>query len=497
MFSLKAFVGIAFVVLTPIVARAAEPAPGRPQRPNVLFFAVDDLRPELGCYGNTIIKSPNIDRIAARGVVFNRAYVQQAVCSPSRSSLLTGTRPDTTKVWDLDTHFRTALPDVVTLPEHFKNNGYFVRGFGKIFHGGFDDPQSWSVPWQGGKAPGYALPENLAIVQQKRQAAIAAGKTGKQLNRGVRGVAYEAADVPDDTFTDGKVANLAVDALKEIGQKGEPFFLAVGFARPHLPFVAPKKYWDLYDPNAIPLAPNRFRPDGAPAFAFPPGGEINAYDGVGKGSISEDKARALKHGYYASVSYMDAQVGRVLDELERLNLADNTIIVLWGDHGWKLGDHDAWAKQTNFEIDTRATLLISAPARKSAGQKTNAIVEFIDVYPTLADLAGLSLPAHLQGKSARLVIEDPTLPGKPAAFSQYPRVNEGQQLMGYTIRTDRYRLTQWFHRNDHSKLVATELYDHEADPQENANVASRSENETLIQSLSSQLRENWKTTSVQ
>lgn len=493
----KSLVGVAFAFFSAVPAIAQDAAGSVKPRPNVLFIAVDDLRPELGCYGNTVIKSPNIDRIAAKGLVFNRAYVQQAVCSPSRSSLLTGTRPDTTKVWDLETHFRTALPNVTTLPEHFKNNGYFVQGFGKIYHGGFDDPQSWSVPWQTAKTQGYALAENREIAAKKRQAAIAAGKTGKAANRSARGPAYEAADVPDDTFIDGKVAGLAVDALKDISGKKQPFFLAVGFARPHLPFVAPKKYWDWYDGNKIPAAENPFQAENSPPFALTPGSEISGYDGVGKLPVPSDTARALKHGYYASVSYMDAQVGRVLDELHRLNLDDNTIVILWGDHGWKLGEHGGWAKQTNFENDTRSTLLISVPGQKSAGQKTNAIVEFVDIYPTLADLAGLKLPSHLQGQSAKNVIDNPSLPGKAAAFSQYPRQFEGQPLMGYTIRTDRYRLTQWFDRRDHTKLKATELYDHSQDPQENKNVADRPENADVVKTLAAQLTATAQTAAAQ
>jgi iduronate 2-sulfatase len=267
MIDLKTVAAIACVLVSPIVALAQAP-----QRPNVLFIAVDDLRPELGCYGSAIVKSPNIDRIAARGVVFNRAYVQQAVCSPSRSSLLTGTRPDTTKVWDLETHFRVALPDVVTLPQHFKNNGYFVRGLGKIYHGGFDDPQSWSVPWEIGKAPTYALPENLAIVQGKRKAAQAEGKTGKAVQRASRGPAVESADVPDDIFTDGRTANLAIGALQEISQKSEPFFLAVGFDRPHLPSVGPQEILGPIRPEQDRTRVQPVPPDRRAAVLDPAGG---------------------------------------------------------------------------------------------------------------------------------------------------------------------------------------------------------------------------------
>ncbi len=472
-------------------------------RPNVLFIAVDDLRPEFGAYGAGYIKSPNLDRIAKAGITFNRAYCQQAVCSPTRSSLMTGTRPDTTKVWDLETHFRTALPNVVTLGQHFKNNGYFVQGMGKIFHGGLDDAPTWSVPWQSPRGQAYGLPENLAL-NQRQNAAPTPGadvtpkknKNGKKQKsatpRNSRGPAFEGADVPDNTFADGKVAELAVTALGEIAQKKAPFFLAVGFVKPHLPFVAPKKYWDLYDPAKIQLAPNKFRPKDAPDYAVQAGGEMRAYHGIPAESIPDDLARQLKHGYYAAISYMDAQVGRVLDELDRLDLRKNTIVILWGDHGWKLGEHDAWCKHTNTENDTNTALLLSVPGMKHAGTKTNGLVEFVDVYPTLADLAGLSLPSHLEGASFKPLLDNPQRAWKQAAFSQYPRSNAGQQLMGYAMRTERYRFVAWVHRNDHTKIDAIELYDHQIDPQENQNIAKRPENAALVEKLTAQWRAGWK-----
>jgi arylsulfatase A-like enzyme len=471
-------------------------SPAAPAKPNILFFAVDDLRPELGCYGKDYIRSPNIDRIARAGVVFNRAYCQQAVCSPSRSSLLTGTRPDTTKVWDLITHFRAALPDVVTLGQHFKNHGYFAQGMGKIYHGGYDDPPTWSVPWQTPKARAYALKENLALTQRAAESEpdgkAPAGKGKRQAAQAPRGPAFESADVPDNTFQDGKVAELAVSTLRELKQKDEPFFLAVGFIRPHLPFVSPKKYWDLYDPAEIRLAANPFRPKGAPAYAVLPGGELRAYHGIPQGSIPDDLARQLKHGYYAAVSYMDAQVGKVLDELERLGLRENTIIILWGDHGWKLGEHDAWCKHSNVENDVNAPLLVSVPGMKNAGQHTDALVEFVDIYPSLVELAGLPLPSHLEGTSFRPVLEDVRRPWKSAAFSQYPRAASGQRLMGYTMRTDRYRFTQWTLRDNPSQVDALELYDHQSDPAENENVAARPENAALVKELAAMLNGGWK-----
>lgn len=468
------------------------------ERPNVLFIAVDDLRPEFGAYGADYVKSPNLDRIAKSGITFKRAYCQQAVCSPTRSSLMTGTRPDTTRVWDLETHFRKALPEVVTLGQHFKNHGYFVQGMGKIYHDGFDDTATWSVPWQTPQAQAYALPENIAHTQRNRSAESqtspgkkGGGRKNRQQARSPRGPAFEAADVPDNTYRDGKVADLAVETLQQVSQKSEPFFLAVGFSKPHLPFVAPKKYWDLYDRSSIQLAPNKFRPKDAPEYAIQPGGELRSYHGIPADSIPDDLARELKHGYYAAISYMDAQVGRVLDELERLDLARNTIVILWGDHGWKLGEHDAWCKHSNCENDTNATLLLSVPGMEHAGARTSALVEFVDIYPTLADLAGLPLPTHLEGLSFKPVLENPDRAWKQAAFSQYPRATADGQLMGYSMRTDRYRFTAWVHRDDLARIEVIELYDHHSDPQEDQNLALRPESKTLVEQLTAQWRGGW------
>ena len=482
-------------------ARAAD-------KPNILFIAVDDLRPELGCYGRGYIKSPNIDRLARRSMTFTRAYCQQAVCSPSRSSLLTGARPDSTKVWDLVTHFRAAMPDVVTLGQHFKNNGYFVQGMGKIFHGGYNDTPSWSVPWQTPRAVRYARPENVVLDARRNEvdpddpatgartarAAQVAGRPDDTTagNRDSRGPAFESADVPDNMFQDGKVADLAMATLRERSKKPEPFFLALGFIKPHLPFVAPKKYWDLYDPAKIELAPNPFRPKDAPSYAILPGGELRNYHGIPQESIGPDLARQLKHGYYAAVSYTDAQVGKVLDELDRLGLRDNTIVILWGDHGWKLGEHDAWCKHSTAENDTNAPLILSVPGMKNAGGKTNALVEFVDIYPTLSELAGLPLPGHLEGTSVTPLLDQPARAWKSAAFSQYPRNGNGTRLMGYSMRTDRYRFTVWVERADHSRVHATELYDHQTDPQENTNIAGVPANAALVAGLMEQWKKGWR-----
>lgn len=471
----------------------------QPGRPNVLFLVSDDLRPELGCYGNTVIQSPNIDRLAKRGLVFERAYCQQAVCSPSRSSVLTGTRPDTTRVWDLNTHFRKALPDVVTLPQLFKNNGYVSLGMGKIYHGGFDDPASWSAPATAQVVPDAdAAPAKKPAVAKKKNAASApasepASKTTGNLTKTNRGPAFRALDDGPNDGEEGMLADEAIAALRKFKTGSQPFFLAVGFHKPHLPFVSPKAYWDLYDPAKIPLAPNPFLPKGAPAYALADKNELWSYSGVPDVShLPDDYARQLKHGYYAAVSYMDAQLGRVLDELDRLGLRENTIVVLWGDHGWKLGEHDRWCKHSNVENDALTPLIISAPGMKAVGEKTDALVEFVDIYPTLADLAGLPLPSHLEGKSLKPLLADPKHPWKSAAFSQYPRTVKGKKLMGYSMRTDRYRFTRWADRDDQSKVDAVELYDHQTDPQENINIADDPANKALVEKLTAQWQAGWK-----
>ena len=514
------------------LASAAEPAP---KRPNVLFIVIDDLRPELGCYGKDYIKSPNIDALAKTGMVFDRAYCQQAVCSPSRTVVMTGVRPDTSKVWDLVTHFRKALPDVVTLGEDFKAHGYFVQGMGKIFHGTLNDPPTWSVPWTNPKAPVYALADDADLIGKnvepvdedgpdnqgaspkayvlpkasnaypenetdhadtpaaKKKAKKGKGGDSEGGKANSRGPIYESADVPDNYFQDGMTADLAVQTLDQISKKSEPFFLAVGFRKPHLPWVAPKKYWDLYDPATLALAPNPYLPVDAPEYAINPNdGEFRAYKGVpGRGDVPPALAHKLKQAYFAGVSYSDAQVGRVLAELDRLGLRENTIVILWGDHGWKLGEHDAWGKHTNTENDTNAPLILSVPGMKNAGAHSNALVEFVDMYPTLCDLAGVPQPKTLEGLSFRPLLDHPALPWKSAAFSQYPRGQNGG-LMGYSMRTDRYRLTVWVGRKDPTRVDAIELYDHQVDPQENINIAKKPENAGLVDQLLKQWRAGWR-----
>jgi len=498
------------LILNFVALCAAACAYGAPAaRPNVLFIAVDDLRPELGCYGRDHIKSPNIDALARSGIVFERAYVQQAVCSPSRTAVLTGLRPDTTRVWDLVTSFRVAQPDTITLGQTFKNAGYFVQGMGKIYHGKLNDEASWSVPWGTPKADTYAIAENTSAGEPKAAgepddaAPAPAGKkkkkdaaTDSEEGGKGKGAAYECADVPDNTYADGKVADLAVTTLGDLAKKDQPFFLAVGFVKPHLPFVSPKKYWDLYDPATITLPENPFYPKDAPSYAIrKTNGEIYAYKGIpAKGEpFSPKLVRNLRHGYYAAVSYTDAQIGKVLAELDRLDLRKNTIVILWGDHGWKLGEHNAWCKHSNAENDTNSPLILSAPGMKKTGIRTKALVEFVDIYPTLADLAGIPAPAYLEGVSAKPLLDNPERPWKNAAYSQYPRSENGG-LMGYSMRTDRYRFTVWVKTSDKTQVDATELYDHQLDPQENTNLANDPAHAAEVARLMVQWRAGWQGT---
>jgi arylsulfatase A-like enzyme len=432
---------------------------------NVLFIAVDDLRPQLGCYGVDWTQSPNIDKLAANATLFERAYCQQAVCAPSRASVLSGCRPDTTTIYDLATPLRSVMPDVVTLPQHFKNNGYETVSVGKIYHHSNDDMEGWS------KAPilnkgdwlgrGYLTEEAVEAMSENDGINVQRGDKRRGL-----GPAFEAADVPDNAYHDGMDADTAIEELGRLGNQEHPFFMALGFHKPHLPFNAPKKYWDLYDD--VPLAENPFEPENATQYSLTNYGELRGYFGMPKeGPIPDALARQLVKGYAACVSYMDAQVGRVLDELDRLGLRENTVVLLWGDHGWKLGEHASWCKHSNFEIDARAPLIVRAPGMTS-GQKTMALTEFFDMFPSLCELCGLDLPDHLEGSSFVPLLKDPNCSWKRAAFSQYPR----GKVMGYTMRTNRFRYTEWQDRQTR-EILARELYDHDRDAQENVNAVEK------------------------
>lgn len=465
------------------------------RRKNVLFIAVDDLRPELGCYGHPMVKSPNIDALAQSGILFERTYCQQAVCAPTRASLLTGKRPDTTRIYDLKTHIRTTMPTVVTLQQHFKNNGYFSEGMGKLFHPGFEDEPSYSTPHRYAKAEQYALDvnNNLKKIGGK---ITKTNKEDQEEGSRMRGPATECADVADNVYEDGLYPEMAIESLRRLAPRAksknkdehQPFFLGVGFRKPHLPFVAPKKYWDLYDRSKIAM-PYPERPHHVPDLAFPGWGELRSYSDIPDvGPCDEAKTRELIHGYYACVSYMDAQVGKVIAELERLDLRKDTIVIIWGDHGWKLGEYSEWSKHTNFELDTHVPMIISDPDYPK-GKRVGALTEFVDIYPTLADLCGLPIAEDLEGTSVVPLMSDPKKVWKTAAFSQYPRGKN--KIMGYSMRTDQYRYNEWIDVKTND-IVARELYDLKNDPLSKECIVENPENKELVAALHMQLTAGWK-----
>ncbi len=459
------------ILCLPWLSHAAADAP----KPNVLFIAVDDLKPLLGCYGDKTIKSPNIDRLAARGVVFDRAYCNQAVCAPSRNSLMTGVRPTKLGIYDLGTNFRVASSNAVTLSQYFMQHGYRAEALGKIFHvghGNHEDPASWSVPHFQQKSIAYVLPESRANQSLTREEALFANNV--DVAKLPRGAAYESAPVADNEYPDGKIADEAIRRLRGAKAKpGEPFFLAVGFLKPHLPFCAPKKYWDIYDRTTFTVPSLRTPPAGAPKYAPTTWGELRQYSDMPEtGPVTDEQARTLIHGYHAAVSFVDAQLGRVLDELDRLALTSNTIIVLWGDHGWHLGDHGMWCKHSNYEQATHIPLIISAPGvTKSGTHATHALIETVDIYPTLAELAGLpapQVPQGIDGQSFVPVLRDPDLGTKNYLFHVYPR---GERI-GRAVRTTQFRLVEWKVPGAAADSADIELYDYVTDPLETKNLAT-------------------------
>jgi arylsulfatase A-like enzyme len=438
------------------------------EKPNVLFIAIDDLRPELGCYGASHIASPNIDALAAGGVRFDRAYCQQAICGPSRASVLTGLRPDSAGVHGNHTHFRNHYPDITTLPQHFKNNGYHTRAMGKIYHGVFPEGSSRTIADTFGDAPSWSVPafrpgpryyyteEGINAAKEIYQKIYKPTDAGPDdwTKKLVFGPATEAPDVSDSTLYDGQVADRAVASLAELSRNpDEPFFLAVGFIKPHSPYIAPKKYWDLYDPAKIEIVGQTDFPQTAPKIALHNSGELRRYtDQAKSGTITDEAQRRVKHAYYACISYVDAQVGRVLAALDEQGLSDNTIVVLWGDHGYHLGEQNLWGKTTNFELDTRVPLIVRAPGRAGNGQSTKALVELVDLFPSLIDLCALPAPHELEGSSFVPLLDTPRIPWKKGAFSQYTR----GKFRGYSIRTHLSSYTEW--RNTTTQEVTAREY---------------------------------------
>lgn len=445
------------LLLTTLLPLAAQ------AKKNILLIAVDDLKPNLGAYGDPVAKTPNIDRLASRGLLFEHAYTNQALCAPSRNALLTGITPTTLGIYDLATNFRKSAPDAITLPQQFLKNGYRTEAVGKLYHNGHgngDDAASWSVPHLRPAAPTYVIDDNK-------------GKPGDPIPKGrnaPRGSATESADVPDDTYADGLTADEIVKRLEAARENpATPFFIAAGFIRPHLPFVAPKKYWDLYDPAKLTLPGHRKAPEGTPGVALRKNGELSSYRGTGDANnLTEEEQIHLLHGYYAASSYTDAQVGRLLDTLDRLGLAEDTIVVLWGDHGWHLGDHGLWAKLTNFEQANRIPFIIAAPGVTTPGSKTRSLAQSIDLYPTLLELTGLPKPESkpaIEGKSLVPVLKDSSATVNEAVLHAIPR----QDVIGRALRTPTHRIVEWKKPGAPADTAEWELYDYENDPEETRN----------------------------
>lgn len=436
------------IVLAFCFAACATPVQAA-ERPNVLFIGVDDLRPEINCFGVEKMVTPNLDRLAQRGVKFDRAYCNIAVCGASRASLMKGLRPTPTRFTSYLTWAEKDAPNVPSLPMAFKQAGYHTASNGKVYHHRTDDAKAWSRPaWGPNKSSiWWALPENRKLATGQR----------------IRGPAYEGADEPDAAYPDHQICSKTLADLQRLAKQDKPFFLACGFFRPHLPFVAPKKYWDMYPTDQVTLPNNMFFPRELPSAFNYTWGEMRAYHGIPKkGPVSDETALQLIRGYYACVSFIDVQIGRLLDELEQLGIADNTIIVFWGDHGWQLGEHGFWCKHTNFEVASRTPLLIVAPGVEG-GRVSRRLVEYVDIYPTLCDLAGLQKPDHLQGQSMRSLLADVDAEHKEAVITRHGG--------GDAVRTDDYRYMEMRTKNGAGTLRGVGLFDLEKDPDENQNVA--------------------------
>lgn len=449
------------------------------EKPNVLMIIVDDLKPNIGSFGDSQAITPALDKLSARGTVFLNSHCQQAVCGASRASALTGLRPDTVQVWDFKSRMRDSLPDLVTLPQHFKENGYHTASIGKIFDPRCcdgretNDAASWSQPHSTMHAP-HLVKSYYGDPETKNS------PTTECLPE----------NVPDNFYEDGMRTDRALELIERLGSAEKPFFLAVGYKKPHLPFVAPKKYWDLYDPDALELAAYQQMPEGAPAYHFQDSWELRSgYAPIPEGRLPDEMQRNMIHGYYACLSYIDNQIDQLMQSLEKNGLSDNTIIVLWGDHGWHLGDHGMWCKHTNYEQATRSPLLVIDPRMEYQTRDTMKPVEFLDMAPTLAELAGLPVPESFEGRSLVPLLECPDSNIKPFAVSQFPRSKGApNNLMGYAFRDERYRLILWLEMDykggqRKGKLVDSELYDYAKDPLETRNLAVDPEHAELLREL--------------
>ena len=455
-----------------------QPVPAA-QRPNVLLILVDDLKPALGVYGDPYAVTPNLDALFNRGMRFDRAYCNQAVCAPSRNNLMTSTRSTSSGIYDLGRNFRSANPNAVTLTQHFMTHGYRAEGIGKVFHighGNVGDDASWSVPYLSESPIEYAMVDSKRGAELTREEAYFNNEMPPGGVGGLpRGAAWEVGEVEDDAYADGRIAREGVRRLQAASEREDPFFLVLGFTKPHLPFCAPEKYWNLYDRDAFELAQVTRPPAGAPRYApknvfIEIGNFFPCPDRGEELPFSDELQRTLIHGYYAAMSYMDAQVGLVIDELDRLGLDENTIIVLWGDHGYHLGHHGTWTKHTNYEQDNRIPILFAAPGVTQPGTHTDAFAETVDIYPTLAALAGLPAPAGPQpidGRSQLPVLAGDVDAVRDHAYHAYPR---GPRI-GRAIRTERYRLVEWKEPGAAADTAEYELYDYRDDPDETRNLA--------------------------
>ena len=475
------------------------------QTKNILILNVDDLKPTLGCYGDKQAVTPQIDKLGSRGTVMLANYCQQAVCAATRVSMYTGLRPDSTGIHDLYTHMRDINPDVITLTEFYKSHGYQSVGYGKILHGAKNDdkPRSWTerfdqdLPYNSGyPAPVIGKFQNPELHQLAKDFTVKGKRfnTGKfmaMLKSSNRYYATESLDLPDDAYPDGAVAQGGIQSLQKFAKSQDPFCLVLGFRKPHLPFVAPKKYWDLYDRSNFELAKNQKNSINGLPYALHTYGELGAYADYATGKkVSEEQQRELIHGYYACVSFVDAQIGKVMAELDRLDLAKNTAVVLWGDHGWHLGDHGLWCKHSNFEQATAAPLIVVAPGMKT-NQKTTSHSEFVDIFPTLCELTGHTPPAQLEGDSLVPILKDATAKVKDYSVSQYPRGGK----IGYSLRAGRYRAVFWMKAGIISSsdfkeafINAMELYDYKNDPTENVNQARNPEYASVRAEMTAHLK---------
>lgn len=432
------------------------------EQPNVLIFLVDDLRNDLGCYGNTIVKSPNIDKLAKNGVVFNKAYCQQAICAPSRMSILTGMRPENIGIYDIFSPMRKTRKDLISMPQFFKSYGYKTASIGKVYHHSRDDKEVWDVFHEKEKNT-YVSKENTDFIENSKSS----GKIAK-------GPAFEKVETSDDAYKDGRAAKHAIETLQKL--KNNKFLMIVGLSKPHLPFNAPKKYWDLYDKNDFKV-PSRVKPKNMYRLALSKWGELKNYANIpNNGDLNDELTKELINGYYACISYVDTQIGKIVNTLEVLNLKENTLIVFMSDHGYKLGEYGAWCKHSNMEIDTRVPLIISNGKNlKTNNTKCNALVENIDVFPTIAASCGLTTH-HVDGKSLLPLIDNPKKPWDKAAYSLFPR---GKKYMGCTVTDGHWRYTEWRNSVD-QKVLYKELYNHQKSVVANENLSKNPEYKTVL-----------------